>query len=151
MIIAKSLLFQGLPDGFVAEVSAAMQEESFEEGVYLFRRGEPAGKLYVLEEGRVRLMVGELGSVSRTVRQPGDVFGWSSLLGPGGYTATAQCLTQCRVMTIGGDALNRMLEQNPALGLEFYRRVATLIRQRLIDSYRTLMTYDPERRPHSYG
>ncbi|GAB4121900.1 MAG: hypothetical protein Kow001_20150 [Acidobacteriota bacterium] len=151
MFIEKSLLFQGLPEDFVTGVEAAMSEENYGEGAFVFRRGEPAEKVYILEEGRIRLMVGELGSVTRTVRKPGDVFGWSSLLGPGGYTATAQCLTACRVRSIQGRRLNQMLEESPALGLEFFRRVAALIRQRLIDSYRILMTYESEKRPHSYG
>ncbi len=151
MFIEKSLLFSDLPPEFVLTVESAMADETFPEGAFVFRRGEPAIKLYVLQEGRIRLMVGEFGSVTRTVRKPGDVFGWSSLLGPAGYTATAQCLSTCRVMSIEGRQLNRMLEDRPAVGLEFYRRVAALIRERLTDSYRILMTYDSERRPHSYG
>lgn len=151
MIIEKSRLFQGLDEDFVRRVSEAMEEETLEEGSYAFHQGEPARRLYILEEGKVRLMVGELGSVARTVRNTGDVFGWSSLIGTGTYTATAQCLSPTRVMVITGTRMNELLEERPEIGLVFFRRVAALVRKRLIDSYRILMTYDPEKRPHSYG
>jgi CRP/FNR family cyclic AMP-dependent transcriptional regulator len=151
MIIDKTQLFQGLEEGFVKQVSEALEEQLFEQGSYVFHEGDAADSLYILAQGKVRLMVGDLGSVAQTVRNAGDVFGWSSLLGPAGYTATAQCLSPTRVMVISGDRLNHLLENQPAVGLVFFRRVAALVRKRLIDSYRILMTYHSLKKPQSYG
>lgn len=151
MIIAKSLLFEGMPAEFVSSVGAMLHEEHHDEGKTLFRAGDAAETLYFLEDGRVRLTVGDPGSVCRTVRTPGEVFGWSSLLGSGGYTATAQCLTSCRVMKVNAADLSRVLEQNPAIGMEFYRRVAAMVRERLIDSYRHLVTYDSRKPQPAWG
>ena len=97
------------------------------------------------------LIVGETGTVAKTVRSPGDLFGWSSLLGPGSYTASAQCLTRTTVVKLKGNSMNQLLEEQPAEGLAFYRRLAAFLRERLMDSYRALLSYDSEKKPHSYG
>ena len=144
-------LFKGLSDAFLESVSAELVEEAFEEGEYLFKHDETAAKFFILEEGRIRLSVGGLGTVSRTVYKPGDTLGWSSLVGFGSYTATARCLSRTRVLSIQGSRLEELLERDPRDGVVFYRGLARLIRGRLMDSYKTLLSYDPVRKPHSYG
>jgi CRP-like cAMP-binding protein len=151
MFIERSFLFEGMGPELVEAVSEASRQQTFDEGDWVFKQGEPAGYLYILEEGRVRLMLGERGALAKTVRTPGDVFGWSSVVGPAAYTASAQCLTATRVTRIGGEKMNQLLEQDAEQGLEFYRRLAGLIRRRLLDSYRMLLSLDPEKRPQSYG
>ena len=151
MFIEKSFLFEGMKKELMDAVSEACRRQAFDEGQWVFREGEPADYLYILEGGRVRLMLGARGGLAKTVRTPGDVFGWSSVIGPAVYTASAQCLTATRVMRIGGGQMNRLLEQDAEQGLEFYRRLSGLIRRRLLDSYRMLLHLDPEKRPQTYG
>ena len=151
MFVEKTYLFAKMRPGLRDEVFALAEECSFDEGDHVFRRSESAEYLYILEEGRIRVSVGDLGTVARTIRNSGDLFGWSSLVGPGRYTASAQCLTRSTVLRLSGRRVNEVLESNPSEGLQFYRRLAGFIRERLIDTYRALLTYDPEKKPHSYG
>ena len=97
------------------------------------------------------MTVGAHGSVTKILSRPGEAFGWSSLVGTGTYTASVKCLAATRVLKASAEDMNRLLEEDPAAGLVFYRRLARFIRERLIDSYRILLTYDGERKPHSYG
>lgn len=151
MFIEKTELFEGMSAELMDKVNQALEVKSWPEGEFIFHRGDPAEYLCILEEGRVRLTVGDAGTVSRTVRTPGDVFGWSSLIGFGHYTATAQCLTQVVVARISGARMSDLLAGDPEDGLLFYRRLAGIIARRLTDTYRVLLTYDAEKRPHSYG
>jgi len=151
MFFERTYLFKGLSKEVLEEVAEALSEESFEEGTQIFKEGEPAQSLYVLVEGRVRLNIGGKGTVTKTVSSPGDAFGWSSLLHNERYTATAVPLVPARVQRISGQAMNEIFNRHPDSGLIFYRRLARLIWQRLIESYRTLLTYDPEKRPLSFG
>jgi len=151
MSFEKTYLFEGMQQEFIEKVSQALVEETFEEGDFIFRQGDPATSLYFLIEGRVRVTVGAHGSVTKILSRPGDAFGWSSLVGRGTYTASTRCLNVTRVEKVSAQKMNRLLEKDPSAGLVFYRRLARFIRERLIDSYRILLTYDAEKKPHSYG
>ena len=151
MSFEKHYLFEGMEQQFIDKVSKALGEESFEEGSFIFRQGDLAASLFFLKEGRVRVTVGAQGSVTKILGRPGEAFGWSSLVGRGTYTASARCLEKTSVQRISAQEMNLLLETDPSAGLVFYRRLARFIRERLIDSYRTLLTYDSEKTPHSYG
>jgi CRP-like cAMP-binding protein len=151
MSFEKTYLFQGMDQEFIGKVSNALVEETFEEGSFIFRQGDPATSLYFLISGRVRVTVGAHGSVTKILSRPGDAFGWSSLVGRGTYTASTRCLDKTRVKRVSAQTMNRLLEKDPSAGLVFYRRLARFIRERLIDSYRILLTYDAENKPQSYG
>ncbi len=151
MAFEKTYLFEGMKSDFIEKVSQALKEETFDEGTLIFRQGDPATHLYFLIRGRVRVTVGAHGSVTKILSRPGEAFGWSSLVGRGTYTASVRCLDATRVGKISGQEMSLLLEGDPAIGLVFYRRLARFIRERLIDSYRILLTYDAEKTPHSYG
>ncbi|MFZ0429523.1 MAG: cyclic nucleotide-binding domain-containing protein [Acidobacteriota bacterium] len=151
MFIAKSHLFEQMRPELRDRVFALAEECSYAEGDHVFRCSDSADYLYILEAGRIRISVGDLGAVARTIRNPGDLFGWSSLVGPGNYTASAQCLKDSTVLRLSARRVDELLESDPSEGLDFYRRLAGFIRGRLIDTYRALLTYDREKKPHTYG
>ncbi|RED51008.1 cyclic nucleotide-binding domain-containing protein [Aestuariispira insulae] len=62
----------------VEETSRITSEETFENGVVIYRRGDKAEHTYLLKEGKVDL-IGEDGTVSRTVAA-GQVFGETALV-----------------------------------------------------------------------
>lgn len=151
MSFEKTYLFVGMRQEFIDSVSQALEDETFEDGTFIFRQGDPATSLYFLSSGRVRVTVGAHGSVTKILSRPGEAFGWSSLVGRGTYTASTRCLGVTRVKKVSAEEMSQLLEQDPAAGLIFYRRLARFIRERLIDSYRILLTYDAEKKPFSYG
>jgi CRP-like cAMP-binding protein len=151
MSFKNTFLFKGMKQEFIDRVSGALEEETFEEGSFIFRQGDLATSLYFLTSGRVRVTVGAHGSVTKILSRPGEAFGWSSLVGRGTYTASTKCLSETGVKRISAEKMSQLLEEDPAEGLVFYRRLARFIRERLIDSYRILLTYDAEKKPHSYG
>ncbi len=146
MIIEQANLFKDLSGQLVEEVGRCLIEESHPAGAFLFKYGEPADYLYILVEGRVRLSIGDLGHVALVVGNPGDAFGWSSLIDRDNYTASAECILATRVTKIGKRRLAAIFERDPASGLQFYRRLATLIAQRLTDTYKLIPAAHGEKR-----
>ncbi len=151
MAIADSFLFQGMSK----ETQDAVQEialgESHPKGTFLFHVGDPADYLYILQEGRIRLSVGDRGHIAHVVSEPGDAIGWSSMVENEGYTASAECLLPVSVMKIEKRALTKVLEKDPAGGVTFYRRLAGVIGRRLVNNYKATVSLHGEKDPRSYG
>jgi len=113
----------------------------------IFKEGDRAADLYVLADGRVALeidirVVPNRPAVLTTVDLvgPGDCFGWSALVEPYLYTASARCMNASTGVAIGGDALREIMEDNPALGCEVMGRLAQIVSQRLAHTRMRLTT-----------
>jgi CRP-like cAMP-binding protein len=151
MSIENAYLFQGISEQTRDKISALAVEESHAQGVFLFREGDPARHLYLLREGRVRLSVGNRGLLAHVLSEPGDALGWSSVVEHDAYTASAECLLPVKVVKIEGHGLNQILEKDPLSGLRFFRRLASLIGQRLVNCYQATLSVQGERDMRSYG
>ena len=151
MFINEIDLFKGMGQGFINEIAKVIVEESYDVGSFLFKEGDPADYFFVLEEGSVRLTIGEEGHITYTIDTPGDSFGWSSLVDRSTYTANAECTQPTKVVKIEKEKLNNIFEKHRFSGLLFYKRLAKIIGERLINNYRVLLSaYKKEGQP-SYG
>ena len=63
--------------------------------------------------------------------QPGQVFGWASLVGPGRRTVTAQCTEASRIIAIPADDLKKMFENDHSLGYVIMNKLCHIISTRL--------------------
>ncbi len=146
MFIEECNLFKGLSPGFMSEVRGYLVEESYDAGALLYRQGEPAKYLYILLEGRIRVILIDQGQIALVVSHPGDAIGWSSLVEDAVHTTTAECLVPSRVNKIGSGKLAEAFERHPLSGLHFYRRLAGVFRQQLLDTYRLIPAAHGEKR-----
>jgi len=151
MFIRETDLFSELPSHIIDEIASLAVEEMFPAGQVLFRRGDLAESLYILEEGAVDITISEGGLVSFPLTSSGDVFGWSALVEPNRYTASAECMKESKVIRIDGARLMRVFEKHPAEGLHVMRRLCGVIASRLSESYKALMSAREESRIASYG
>lgn len=105
----------------------------YEPNIVIFSEGTEAEYFYLLEEGRVSIE----SRLSRGLRfpimavSPGQAFGWSALVVPHQYTATALSLTPIRVNRIPKEAMLAMMRANSALGLVIMEKVASIIASRV--------------------
>ena len=139
MLIDQTDLARGMSWEFTNEVYDITTTESFTEGDFLFREGDYAEYFYVLLEGRVRLSMGETGKVVYIVDRPGEAFGWSSLVGRDVYSATAECVLASKFFRIDKEEFEKILKKKPADGMTFFRRLAGILGERLINIYDTLV------------
>ncbi|MBW2055959.1 MAG: cyclic nucleotide-binding domain-containing protein [Deltaproteobacteria bacterium] len=151
MIIQESELFRDLGPEVINEIAESMVEEFYGKGSFIFKETYLAEHFYILEEGKIRLSVGEKGRITHLISNPGETLGWSSLVGRNTYTASAECLAPSKVIKIEKEMLNRVFERNPASGMVFFKRLAGIIGERLTHSYSALLSaYEGEALP-SYG
>ena len=107
--------------------------ERYEPHIVIFSEGAEAGNFYLLEEGQVSIE----SRLSRGLRfpimavSPGQAFGWSALVVPHQYTATAMSLSQVRVIAIPKEAMLEMMRANPSLGLAIMEKVASIVASRV--------------------
>ena len=135
MYVQQADLTRGVGQDFVKHLRDISEREDRAEGDFLFRRGEPAKHAFLLLMGRVNLKIGETGQVVHIVSRPGETFGWSSLVGRDSYSMTAQCVAPTKLRTLNVDSLQGILEKDPANGLIFFRQLAMMLGERLLEGY----------------
>ncbi len=108
--------------------------EQYKSGAVVYRQGQPAARAYVLLEGEVILRAPTLAGHGIVIEHagPGTMIGASVLLGET-YMVTAQCVTDCKIMTVGKAALQQIMEANPQMGLIIEKYLAELYYQRSVD------------------
>ena len=141
--LSEFALFRNLPEELLEKVAALGEEMSFSQGDSIFREGEKADKLHFLLEGEIVLKVKltsrpENITVS-AVSQQYESFGWSGIVPPYHYTASAICEADCKVLTIPGEGFMKLLNDNPAAGFTVMQRLTELIASRLRNSRQALL------------
>ena len=138
MYIQQSDLFWGMNRDFVKKVMNIAEKRSYRKGDFLFHEGDPAANFYVLIKGQVKLMVGETSQMVYTVDRAGEAFGWSSLIERDTYSASGECMEETILQKIDSRALLNILGQDPVNGFIFIKRLAGLIGNRLVWSYKMI-------------
>jgi CRP-like cAMP-binding protein len=139
MFIQEVELFQGIPSHIIDEIAELITQESHKAGQVLFRDNDFADYLYILEEGEVNLTIPGDKHISFPVVTAGSVFGWSALVEPRRYTASSECVKDCKIIKIDADRLMRVFQMHPAEGLSIMRRLAGVITTRLLKSYQEIV------------
>lgn len=93
--------------------------ETHQAGETLFRRGEAADRLYLVQQGTVAIPEAGIALSS------GNVFGEVGLFAPHGRrTAGAVCETDCRLLTLTGQKLLELCYQDAKLAVFLARLLA---------------------------
>ncbi len=134
-------LFSMLSEEEVERLAKALarscQIESYEAGDMIFTQGEHTTKLYIVIEGQVLLqrtfyLGNREANTTVAVLGRGRAMAWTALLYcPGDSTASAICQKPTRVISVGGDALRSLLENEPDVGYRVMARLAHILGDRL--------------------
>ena len=136
---------------FVKEIMEISVTESHKQGEWLFHEGDPANAFYILLKGRVKLSLGKTGHVVYIVNNAGEAFGWSSLIGRERFSASAECMTQTKLLKLDKDKLQTILEKDPANSLILFKRLAEILGNRLLQSYTIISSTSPAEISLAYG
>lgn len=151
MILEKIKLFEGIDSEVMDRITGICSEEKHSKGTSLFERNEEAKYLFILLEGTIHLVIRNGGSLTYSITEPGDVFGWSSMLEHGNYTASGICGTDLKVARIEKGDLNKIFEEHPEVGFRVLQRLAGVISKRLFNAYRDLLSARSTDTTPSYG
>jgi CRP-like cAMP-binding protein len=138
MAIKESDLFKGVSQRFITKIANNSEEESFKRNTIIFSAGDNASYFYVLVEGNVDISVGKRELARFAVNRPGEIFGWSALVEPYVYTATAKATKETRVIKISRDLVEKTIGEHPAEGLAVLKNLTGIIAQRLRYAYQSL-------------
>jgi CRP-like cAMP-binding protein len=151
MYIQDSELFKGLSEHIMTELPKIMLQETHGKGAVLYGPSDKAESFYILQEGCVRLSIGQNAEVDYTVNRPGESFGWSCLVDRGTYVSEATCIEPTKLVKIDKNELDKVLGKHPETGMFFYKQLAKAVMQRLIYNYQTYISEGSLRGVTSFG
>jgi CRP-like cAMP-binding protein len=131
--LKRSEFFLGFDDQALAAIVRFARMETYEAGRVVFDRDEEAHTAYIILKGRVRqgFEVSPGTEVWFLTGEPGDLFGFGSMLSPRVRSMRAKASEKTEVVAIDADALLEYLEANPRFGFIFMERLAQVFMQRL--------------------
>jgi CRP-like cAMP-binding protein len=126
-------LFQGFAPADGEKVVAAGAPRVLRRGEVLFREGEPANALYLVESGRVKLTQTTAGGQEVILRylSPGDAFAAVALFERGTYPVTAQATERTRLRAWSREVLPRLVREHPRFEANLLRIVSSHTREAL--------------------
>ncbi|MEW5721805.1 MAG: cyclic nucleotide-binding domain-containing protein [Thermodesulfobacteriota bacterium] len=131
-------VFKGLSGEAVAAIKAKAKKVTFQPGETVHEYGEPVKCVFVLERGAVNILMPESRRQLYTVREPGSLLGWSSMVGRRTASATLECVEPATLLRLEKKDLEAVFKKYPACGQVFYRKLAQDIGERLTNAYRVI-------------
>ena len=125
----------GMGREFATEAMDISEKLSLNEGNIIFNAGNSAGHFYVLLKGQVRLSLGTTGPVVYQARHPGEIIGWSCLIGRETYSASAECTASTNLLRFDRQSFLKILTKNPANEALLFKRLAEMLGNRLLELY----------------
>ena len=131
--LKRSDFFLGFDDQALADIARFARMETYESGKVVFDRDDEAHTAFIILKGRVRqgFEVSPGTEVWFLTGEPGDLFGFGSMLTPRVRSMRAKASEKTEVVALDADALLEYLEANPRFGFIFMERLAQVFMQRL--------------------
>jgi len=152
-VLSELKLFQDVVPEKLEKIARESEVIQFKRGEMVFRQDEPAINVYFVLDGEVELNLNfkdmvlkadiryeesnfskfeymEKPIVVDTV-SPGEIFGWSALLGSAIETSNARCSEDSRLVSISAAGLKDLFQTDPSLGYVIMFGISEVISQRL--------------------
>ncbi|HEY6972640.1 MAG TPA: cyclic nucleotide-binding domain-containing protein [Candidatus Angelobacter sp.] len=129
-------LLNGLSPDEVNQALALGARVKVHSGASLFRLGDPADRLFLIERGQIRLTLpmqvrGRQEDVLIEEKSPGETVGWSALIPPYRFTLTATASMETEVIGLPREALLKHFESSPLAGRKIALNLAVVVGHRL--------------------
>jgi CRP-like cAMP-binding protein len=130
--------FKGFSHEQLERIAPLAGEETYDAGTQLYKSGDPAKGLYMIEEGKVILVMdSSLGphkppmQVTVDVVTKGESMGWSAVVEPYSYTLGALCIDMTKLIALDAPGLRKLMEDDQPLGYLIMKAAARVISNRL--------------------
>jgi len=102
----------------------------YEDGETIIRQGEVGDCMYVIQDGKVEILVeGDGGEVQLAVRDEGDFIGEMAIFDRDVRSATVRAMGQVRVLTVDKKNFLRRIHQDPSLAFRIVETMSRRIRE----------------------
>ena len=137
-ILGSSELFGGFGKKYLEKIVPICRSQHYNKGETIFNEGSESEDFYILADGNLalekkvmqafenRTLVTKLEEIGK-----GESFGWSGMIEPHTFAASARCLTECEVLCINCKRLRELMDNDPNLGYELVQRLTRLISSRM--------------------
>ena len=126
LLLAHTPLFAQTPENVLASITPIMKEEQHEAGETIFSKGDLGTALYVIYAGEVSIRDGET-ELARFGR--GDFFGELALLDTEARSATAEAITDLRLLRLDQDDFFDLMEERGEVLRSIVRSLSGRIRR----------------------
>lgn len=118
-ILGRLPFFAGMSPKDLAAVNQHFVEFGYRPGDWIYTAGDPAERLFVVAEGKVKLLQHAPNSrnVLLDILTTGEFFGNLAALGVDVYPDTAQAQTPACILSIRSDDFRQVLDEHPELSL----------------------------------
>ena len=142
-ILKKVPLFAGLGEDALLTLAARLRRRRMPPGTPVVYKGDPAGVLYLIASGRVKVHQATSGGdeVILEVMGPGEFFGEMSLLDGQPRSADVSTLQETDLLLLEGEALRDTIHEQPAVAWTLLRILSQRLRDQN-DRAEMLMTRD---------
>jgi CRP/FNR family transcriptional regulator, nitrogen oxide reductase regulator len=146
-LLASLDLFRGLSAESLGQLVRLAHPRQYESGSFLFYQEDPAGAMFVLTRGRVRLTQLSTDGQQVILRYilPQEAFAVVAALSGAYYPASAEAVEDSAALAWERDSLERLMQETPPLALNAMRILAGRV-QEFQDRLREMATERVERR-----
>src|SRR5512140_1612638 len=125
-------LFRGLTPQQLNLLLPLFESFSASAGTTIFKQGEAAAHLYIVQSGTVTIQYKPYDGPMITLShlRPGDIFGWSAVVGGQTYTSDAIATTDLATLRLRGRQLVELCSEYPAEGHAILDRLAEVVAPR---------------------
>ena len=116
--LKKVALFHGLSRRVLRDLAESVHTRDYRRDEFIYFERDPGLGMYVVQQGRVRLLVEDDAGSVHELRQvtDGEIFGKISLLGDYRRMETAQAVIETRVIGLFRPDLKTIVKRHPASG-----------------------------------
>jgi CRP-like cAMP-binding protein len=142
-ILKKASFFKGISEIVLEKLIAAGVVQKMKPAEFLFQQGEPAHTIYLVLEGRLKLVqINENGEevILRYVG-PGESAAAGSALSGIPYPATAEVVQEGQTLHWNGKVLRRLMQRYPEITLN----ILDIVLERLVDVQNRFLELSTER------
>ena len=133
-------LFASLDDAAAADLRSLLRTQDTKAGTTLFRAGDVGDAMYLIENGRVRIMVSDEDKKEIVLAElaRGDFFGEMAIIDGKNRSADAAVIEDARLAVLSRDNFLSFIQTNPTVALEMLsatfsrlRRTDKMLQQRV--------------------
>jgi len=137
-------LFKGLAEDSLPKIAELCHLYTMREGDRIFAEGTRARDIHLCRSGKVDIAIWMGQPWNRNIAvhraERGEVFGWSALVAPYIYTASAECVESGEEMRLKGTELLSLFGNNPDIGYSIMENLSSNISLRLTQTRQRLVS-----------
>ena len=132
---------RNLGEQHLNQIAKMADLKEFEEGTIIFSQGQACPFIHFVLNGTVSLQFEEAGgeAVEVSTIGPGELLGWSPVLGRLAMTGTARAATRCRLAVLDVTQIVDLCDQDTKFGVAFLRQLVVVLSERLYATRRNLV------------